>query len=111
MLALMGLRYTLLLLIIPAYGIALKRRQWTMLPLWLVSTAAMLTQFALGAQQSTTLGGLTHTSALVYVGEMVKIMIVPIAVQFAAVLKGWQQREANRPGSRPRLLVALDGEL
>ena len=46
------LRYTLLLLIFPTYIIALSRRWWTTIPLWLVSTSVMLTQFLMSTQQS-----------------------------------------------------------
>ena len=99
MLALMGLRYFLLLSIIPAYAIALKRRRWGTMPLWLVSTAVMLTQFALSAQQSIMPEGQAHTSVFVSVGEMTKIIVIPIAVQLAVALQGWREREAGRAGA------------
>ena len=88
MMALIGLRYLLLLLILPAYFIALSRRWWTTIPLWLVSTGVMLTQFLISAQQSTLIGGGTSEFGFVYVGEMTKIMLIPIVVQSAVVLRG-----------------------
>jgi len=107
------LRYALLVLMVPAYIIALKRQWWTTLPLWLISTSVMLTQLALSAQQSSVNGGLPQASTLVYACEMTKIMIIPVAVQLAVILKGWQSRAANPRGARPSVLVAsLDaGEL
>jgi hypothetical protein len=99
------LRYSLLVLIIPAYVIALSRRRWTTVPLWLVSVSVMLTQFALAAQQGTMPGGWPEASALIYAGEMTKIMVVPIAVQLAIVLKGWQSRVRSRTDRSPQILV------
>jgi hypothetical protein len=90
-----GLRYILLLLIIPAYALALSRRRWTTIPLWLVSIAVMLTQFMLSAQ-STMLSGWPQPSAFVYFGEMTKIMLIPIAVQFAVVLRGMRAGVGNQ---------------
>jgi hypothetical protein len=99
------LRYALLVLIIPAYFVALSRNRWSTLPLWLVSTSVMLTQFALGAQQGGMPGGWPQVSALIYVGEMTKIMVIPIAVQLAIVLKSLQERIGDRANNRPGLLV------
>lgn len=82
------LRYTLLLLIFPAYLIALSRRWWTTIPLWLVSTSVMLTQFLMSARQRDLIVGGTNQLGFVYVGEMTKIMLIPIAVQFAIILRG-----------------------
>jgi hypothetical protein len=95
-------RYMLLVLIIPAYIIALSRRRWTTVPLWLVSTSVMLTQFVMSTQQSSNLVDGVQPSTLVYVGEMTKIMLIPIAVQLAAVLRDMgigAENQANR-GSR-----------
>jgi hypothetical protein len=99
-----GLRFTLLALIVPAYVIALKRRWWTTLPLWLVSTCVMLTQFAMSTQQSVMAGGWSHPSAFVYVGEMTKIMIIPIGVQIAVMLNGMGFGMGARAGGRQWLM-------
>jgi hypothetical protein len=107
--AVIWLRYTLLLLIFPAYFIALSRRWWTTIPLWLVSASVMLTQFLMSAGQSDPIGGGTNQLGFVYVGEMTKIMLIPIAVQFAIVLRGMgigAGRRANH-GSR-KLVEAFD---
>ena len=88
MMALTVLRYTLLLLIIPAYCIALARRWWTTIPLWLASTAVMLTQFLMAAQQSAASGAGAVDNSFIYVGEMTKIMLIPMVVQFAVALRG-----------------------
>jgi hypothetical protein len=107
-LAMLGLRYTLLLLIIPAYVLALSRRRWTTVPLWLVSTAVMLTQFMLSAQQNVIFSDWPQPSAFAYVGEMTKIMLIPIAVQFAVVLSGYgNSRWKSSKGPR-KLIEALD---
>jgi hypothetical protein len=103
------LRYLLLVLMIPAYVIALSQRRWATIPLWLVSTSVMLTQYALSVQQSAVSGILPQASPLVYVGEMTKIMVIPIAVQLAVILKGLQSRVGSRADSRPRKLVATFG--
>ena len=110
MMALTVLRYTLLLLVIPAYFIALSRRWWTTIPLWLVSSAVMLTQFLMAAQQSAAFGTGAADGSLIYVGEMTKIMLIPIGVQIAVVLRGMgfgAGRRANQ-GSR-KLVQAFDG--
>lgn len=103
------LRYTLLLLIVPAYFIALSRRWWTTIPLWLVSTSVMLTQFLMSAGQSDLIGGGTNQLGFVYVGEMTKIMLIPIAVQFAIILRGMGIGASHRAshGSQ-RLVQAFD---
>jgi len=82
----MWFRYMLLILIVPTYFIALLRRWWTTIPLWLVSTFAMLTQFALSVQSGAAPSDGAGQSALIYVGEMTKIMVIPIAVEIALVL-------------------------
>jgi len=102
------LRYALLLLIVPCYFIALSRRRWTTIPLWLVSTSVMLMQYLLAAQQGAASG--TADNSLIYVGEMTKIMLIPIGVQIAVVLRGMgfgAGRRANQ-GSR-KLVQAFDG--
>ena len=101
------LRYVLLVLMAPAYIIALSRRRWTTMPLWLVSTLVMLTQSAMSAQQGTIAGVGPQTSPLLCVAEMTKIMIIPIAVQLAVLLKGWQARAGiNQADRSPAELVA-----
>ncbi len=108
MMALTVLRYTLLL-VIPAYLIALLRRWWTTIPLWLVSTSVMLTQFLMAAQHGTAFASGAADDSFVYVGEMTKIMLIPIAVQFAIILRGMgigAGRRANQ-GSR-KLVEAFD---
>jgi len=109
MMALTVLRYTLLLLVIPAYFIALSRRWWTTIPLWLVSTCVMLTQFLMAAQQGAAFGTGAADNSLVYVGEMTKIMLIPIVVQFAVVLHGMGIGAGSRAhhGSR-KLVQAFD---
>ncbi|MGD0738542.1 MAG: hypothetical protein ABR957_03025 [Terracidiphilus sp.] len=99
------LRYTLLLLIFPAYLIALSRRWWTTIPLWLVSTSVMLTQFMMSAGQSDPIGGGTNQLGIVYVGEMTKIMLIPIAVQFAIILRGMRIGAGRRANHGSQELV------
>lgn len=105
MMALTILRYTLLLLLIPAYFIALSRRWWTTIPLWLVSTAVMLTQFLMAAQPDAAFGSGPANDSLIYVGEMTKIMLIPIVVQFAVILHGMGVGVSRQPGSSSRKLV------
>ena len=88
MMALTVLRYTLLLLVVPAYFIALSHRWRTTVPLWLVSTAVMLTQFLMAAQRGAAFGGGAVDGPLIYVGEMTKIMLIPMVVQFTVALRG-----------------------
>ena len=99
------LRYTLLLLIFPAYIIALSRRWWTTVPLWLVSTSVMLVQYALSAEHGTAFVDGVRPSTFIYVGEMTKIMLIPIAVQFAVVLRDMGIGAGSRANARPRKLV------
>ena len=82
------LRYTLLLLIFPSYCIALSRSRWATMPLWLVSTSVMLTQFLMAAQRSAAFGSVAVDDSFIFVGEMTKIMLIPISVQFAVALRG-----------------------
>jgi hypothetical protein len=84
----MWIRYALLLLILPCYIVALQRRRWATIPLWLVSTSAMLMQYMLSVHQSAGLGDGAVPATFVYVGEMTKIMLIPIAVQIAVGLNG-----------------------
>jgi hypothetical protein len=105
MMALTVLRYTLLLLVIPAYFIALSRRWWTTMPLWLVSTSVMLTHFLMSAGQSAPIGGGTNEFGFVYVGEMTKIMLIPMVVQFAVVLHGMRIGAGGRASHGSRELV------
>jgi hypothetical protein len=86
--AMIWLRYALLLLIVPCYFIALSRRWWTTMPLWLVSTSVMLTQYLIAAQHGVAVGSGTEDNSLIYVGEMTKIMLIPIGVQIAVALRG-----------------------
>jgi hypothetical protein len=104
---LIWLRYTLLLLIFPAYFIALSRHRWTTIPLWLVSASVMAVQCELNARQSTLLIGGFAPSAFLWVAEAAKIMAIPIAVQFAVMLKAWQSRVGNRAGNAPRTLIEI----
>jgi hypothetical protein len=107
MMALTILRYTLLLLI-PAYFIALSRRWWVTMPLWLVSTAVMLTQFLMAAQDAA-LGSGAANDSFIYVGEMTKIMLIPIVVQFAVMLHGMGVGVGRRPGRvSQKLIEAFD---
>ena len=105
MMALTVLRYTLLLLIIPAYCIALARRWWTTIPLWLASTAVMLTQFLMAAQQSAASGAGAVDNSFIYVGEMTKIMLIPMVVQFAIVLRSMGVGAVSRASLSSRKLV------
>jgi hypothetical protein len=100
------LRYALLLLIFPAYVIALSRRRWTTIPLWLVSGSVMVVQLALNAQQNLTLSDGTAPSAFLWIVEATKIMFIPFAVQFAVMLKADQSRVADRAGNGTRVLIA-----
>jgi hypothetical protein len=105
MMALTVLRYTLLLLVIPAYFIALSRRWWTTIPLWLVSTGVMLTQFLMAAQQGAAYGSGVANDSFVYVGEMTKIMLIPMVVQFAVILRGMGIGAGSRASHGSRKLV------
>ena len=105
MMALTVLRYTLLLLVIPAYFIALSRRWWTTIPLWLVSTAVMITQYVMAAQQGAAFTTGAADSSLVYVGEMTKIMLIPMVVQFAIVLHRMGIGANHGPGRGSRKLI------
>jgi hypothetical protein len=100
------LRYALLLLIFPAYLIALKRGRWTMIPLWLVSASVMLVQLAQSAQQSPVFADGTAPAAFLWIAETAKIMLIPIAVQFAVALKAWEGCTVSGRENRPRQLVA-----
>jgi hypothetical protein len=111
MMALIVLRYTLLLLVIPAYIIALSRRSWTTIPLWLVSTSVMLTQFLMAAQQGTAFASGPANDSFLYVGEMTKIMLIPMVVQFAVVLRGIGIGPGSRASQGSRNLVeAFDAQ-
>jgi hypothetical protein len=105
MMALTVLRYTLLLLVIPAYFIALSCRWWTTIPLWLVSTAVMLTQFLMATQQGAAFASGAEGSSLIYVGEMTKIMLIPIVVQCAVVLHNMGIGAGSPASYRSRKLV------
>lgn len=105
MMALTLLRYSLLLLIIPAYFIALSRRWWTTIPLWLVSTAVMLTQYLMATQQGDAFTTGAADGSLICVGEMTKIMLIPIVVQFAVILHGMGVGVSGRPSRVSRKLV------
>jgi len=103
--ALTVLRYTFLLLVIPAYLIALSRRWWTTIPLWLVSTAVMLTQFLMAAQQGSAFGSGSVDGSFIYVGEMTKIMLIPMVVQSTIVLHGITSGARSRASHGVRKLV------
>ena len=105
MMALTVLRYTLLLLVVPAYFVALSRRWWTTIPLWLVSTSVMLTQYLMAAQQSAASGTGAADRSLVYVGEMTKIMLIPMIVQFAVVVRGMKIGAQGRASFGARALA------
>jgi hypothetical protein len=105
MMALIVLRYTLLLLVFPAYGIALSRRWWTTIPLWLASAGVMLTQFLMAAQKGAVIGGGAAEDSFIYVGEMTKIMLIPIVVQCAVLLRDRGIGAARRAGRGPRKLI------
>lgn len=105
MMALTVLRYTLLLLVIPAYFIALSRRWWATIPLWLVSTSVMLTQFLMAAQQGSAFGSGAVDDSLIYVGEMAKIMLIPMVVQVAVALHGMKFGTGSRASHGLRELV------
>jgi hypothetical protein len=109
MMALVVLRYTLLLLVIPAYFIALSRRWWTTIPLWLVSTAVMLTQYLMAAMHGDAFGASAADGSLIYVGEMTKIMLIPIVVQCAVVLHGMGIGSGSPASRRSRKLVEAFG--
>lgn len=99
------LRHILLLLIIPSYLIALSHRRWATLPLWLVSTSVMLAQYAMAAQQGAAFGSGAADESLMFVCEMTKIMLIPIAVQFAVALRS--RKLVARKASSSRLQGAL----
>jgi hypothetical protein len=104
--AMIWLRYALLLSIVPCYFIALSRRWWTTIPLWLVSTSVMLTQFLMATQQGTPMGmSVSADHSLIYVGEMTKIMLIPIGVQVAVVLRGLGVVAGSRANHGSRKLV------
>jgi hypothetical protein len=105
MMALTILRYTLLLLVIPAFFIALSRRGWTMIPLWLVSTAVMLTQLLMSAQQGYAFGSGSVDDSFIYAGEMTKIMLIPVVVQFAVVVRGMKLGAGHRANDGSQGLV------
>jgi hypothetical protein len=105
MMALTVLRYTLLLLLIPAYFIALSRRWWTTIPLWLVSTSVMLTQYLMAVQQGAAIWSGAADNSIIYVGEMTKIMLIPMVVQFAIVLRSMGVGAVSRASHGSRKLV------
>ena len=104
-LAMIWLRYSLLLLIFPCYFIALSRRWWTTIPLWLVSTSIMLTQFLMAAQQGAAVGSGAVDDSYIYVGEMTKIMLIPMVVQFAIVLRSMAVGAGSRASHSSRKLI------
>ena len=99
------LRYTLLLLIFPSYFIALSRRWWTTMPLWLVSTSVMLTQYLMAAQQGAALGAVAADDSFIYAGEMAKIMLIPMVVQFTVALRGMGIGAGSRASHGSQKLV------
>jgi hypothetical protein len=103
------LRYTLLLMIFPSYFIALSRRWWATIPLWLVSTSVMLTQYLMAAQQGAALGNVAGDDSFIYAGEMAKIMLIPIAVQFAVTLRAMGIGAGSRENHGSRGLVEALG--
>jgi hypothetical protein len=105
MMALMGLRYLLLFLLLPAYCIALTGRRWTTVPVWLVSSAVLLTQFLISAQQRTVFDGGINEYGFVYVGEMTKIMLIPIIVQSVVVFRRMAAGIGSQAAMSPRKLL------
>lgn len=105
MMALTILRYSLLLLVIPAYFIALSHRLKSTMPLWLVSTAVVLTQLLISAQQGYVFGSGSVDDSLINVGETTKIMLIPMVVQFVLVARGLKPGAGNRAGHGSRELV------
>jgi hypothetical protein len=101
MLALIGLRYLLLLLVIPAYFAARSRRWWATMPLWLVCTCVMLTQFVMAQR-----GGAAVDDSFVYVGETTKIMLIPMVVQFVVLLRGMASGSSSQADRAPRKWIA-----
>jgi hypothetical protein len=77
--------------------------------LWLVSTAVMLTQYVMAAQQGAAFSTGAADSSLVYVGEMTKIMLIPMVVQFAIVLRGMGIGANRRTSRGSRKLVEALG--
>jgi hypothetical protein len=90
------LRYALLLLIVPAYFIALSRRRWANLPLWLVSASVAMVQIAMTSPLNMPLAFGVTASPFLWAAETTKIMLIPIAVQFAILLKARESRGGNR---------------
>jgi hypothetical protein len=106
LLAMIWFRYTLLLLIVPSYCIALSRRRWATIPLWLVSAAVLLMQFLMAARQGVAFASVAAEDSFIYVGEMTKIMLIPIAVQFAVALRGMGVGARSQANTGSRELVA-----
>jgi hypothetical protein len=65
----------------------------------------MLTQFLMSARQSAAFGSGAVDDSLIYVGEMTKIMLIPIAVQIAVVLRGMGIGLGSRANHGSRKLV------
>jgi len=79
------------------------------MPLWLVSTSVMLTQYLMAAQQGAALGTVAGDDSFIYAGEMAKIMLIPIAVQFAVTLRAVGIGAGRRENHGSRTLVeAMD---
>jgi hypothetical protein len=59
----------------------------------------------MAVQQGAAFGSGASDSSVIYVGEMTKIMLIPIAVQFAVVLRGMAIGAGHRANSGSRKLV------
>jgi hypothetical protein len=79
------------------------------MPLWLVSTSVMLTQYLMAAQQSAAFGSVAANDSFLFVGEMTKIMLIPISVQFAVALRGMGFGPNNQAHRGMQKLVAVFG--
>jgi hypothetical protein len=65
----------------------------------------MLTQFLMSARQIAAFGSGAVDDSFIYVGEMTKIMLIPIAVQCAVVLRGMGFGADSRTNHGSRKLV------
>jgi hypothetical protein len=65
----------------------------------------MLTQFLMAAQQSAASGAGAVDNSFIYVGEMTKIMLIPMIVQFAVALRGMGIGAGSRASHGSQKLV------
>jgi hypothetical protein len=85
---LMFIRHTQPLFIVPCVLLALVPPWWAMVPLWLLSISICIFPYVLNVQQNGALEYVNAPFSVREVKEIALVMLVPIAMQIALLLKG-----------------------